>query len=46
MGNALGIKAPEEPEEDAGDENYDPKAGSQFKVYHFSLIFKFIIFII
>ena len=32
MGNALGIKAPEEPEEDDGDENYDAKAGSQFKV--------------
>ena len=34
MGNALGIKAPEEPEEDDGDENYDAKAGSQFKVYN------------
>ena len=35
MGNALGIKAPEEPEEDDGDENYDAKAGSQFKVPSF-----------
>lgn len=35
MGNALGIKAPEEPEEDDGDENYDAKAGSQFKVLRF-----------
>ena len=35
MGNALGIKAPEEPEEDDGDENYDAKAGSQFKVTYF-----------
>ena len=35
MGNALGIKAPEEPEEDDGDENYDAKAGSQFKVSQF-----------
>lgn len=38
MGNALGIKAPEEPEEDDGDENYDAKAGSQFKVPQNSIL--------
>ena len=41
MGNALGIKAPEEPEEDDGDENYDAKAGSQFKVTYFLASMKF-----